>query len=648
MNPAAEARAKAQQRWPGATVHERGRKFVRHQHPGDPARFMLDVEIGPMHYGPQQDQEIDTAWQPTTGAWDWEMTTNDFQTYARSVFNVGNLFQFERDGETLAFDPQSINWIDENTSRQQIAIKQAVAAQVNDDTLEFPGAYGPGIDFHYQNGTGKLSKIITIDQFSRIDTTLPAGNTIWFEAEFSMALSAGIQFWIDGAQWDRNTRIASANRIEIRDAATGTQTLWWLGLPIAYDANGDTVVGEMEVRRQGAPTNLFITVRIPKTWIDAAVFPIHIDPTIDQDVAASGDDGYVYSGTSAFNNSTTTITWGYTTSSPQYIDSWLRFTSISGLSGATIDTAYLTGFVSSSSTSIAKLLSADDQESPTAPTTYAQYTGITRTTAGVAWTGVASNGEQQFTPELKTVIQELADSYDPTAIQIVSDDNGQSTASTATNAIRSYDFPETPHLHIEYTAGGSTYTLTADAAGAYSFTGATATITIDRAISGTAGAYTLTGQTTGLVKSGEVTAVLIADWLEVMVENADLASDQFIIALSNTAPGAETTPPTGDGAGVLGNVSEVAYTFVSGNRNITTSSSSQAGGTYNLVLADKVITAAGGSVGPFRYIYVYDDTVTAPADPLMCYYDYGTNLTLTAGDTLTIDFADTGHFKVVT
>lgn len=129
----------------------------------------------------------------------------------------------------------------------------------------------------------------------------------------------------------------------------------------------------------------------------------------------------------------------------------------------------------------------------------------------------------------------------------------------------------------------------------------------------------------------------INDWLENLVENADLESDQFVIALSNTAPGSESTPPTGDGDGVLANVTEVAYTNLS-TRNITTSSSSQSSGTYSLVLTDLVLTSSGGTTGPFRYVYIYDDTVASPADPLVAYYDYGSALTLNDGETLTVDF----------
>ena len=135
----------------------------------------------------------------------------------------------------------------------------------------------------------------------------------------------------------------------------------------------------------------------------------------------------------------------------------------------------------------------------------------------------------------------------------------------------------------------------------------------------------------------------IADWVENEGEVADLDADQFVVALSNTAPGSETTPPTGDGNGVLANVTQVTYTNLS-TRNLTLASSAQASGTYTIDFNDLVLTSSGGTTGPFRYVYIYDDTPTSPADPLVAYFDYGSSITLNDTETLTITFNASGLY----
>ena len=130
----------------------------------------------------------------------------------------------------------------------------------------------------------------------------------------------------------------------------------------------------------------------------------------------------------------------------------------------------------------------------------------------------------------------------------------------------------------------------------------------------------------------------VNDFVQNAVHNMDLESDQVVIALSNTAPSSEASNPASDGNGVLANVTQVAYTNLS-SRNVTTTSSTQTGGTYKLVLADITLTSSGGATGPFRYVYIYNDTAASPADPLIGYYDYGSSLTLNDGDSLTVDFS---------
>lgn len=87
--------------------------------------------------------------------------------------------------------------------------------------------------------------------------------------------------------------------------------------------------------------------------------------------------------------------------------------------------------------------------------------------------------------------------------------------------------------------------------------------------------------------------------------------------------------------------------YTAGGNAITISSSAQTSGTYKCVMADTTWTASGGSIGPFRYVVLYDDTPTSPADPLVCYWDYGSSITLSSGSSFTTDFdPSTGVFTL--
>jgi hypothetical protein len=57
----------------------------------------------------------------------------------------------------------------------------------------------------------------------------------------------------------------------------------------------------------------------------------------------------------------------------------------------------------------------------------------------------------------------------------------------------------------------------------------------------------------------------------------------------------------------------------------------------NFVVADFSWTATGGSIGPFRYCAVWNDSTTTPADVLIGYIDVGGDTTITVGNTITFD-----------
>jgi hypothetical protein len=120
-------------------------------------------------------------------------------------------------------------------------------------------------------------------------------------------------------------------------------------------------------------------------------------------------------------------------------------------------------------------------------------------------------------------------------------------------------------------------------------------------------------------------------FVEAMAEKVhNLGADTITVALSNSAPNASTYTQ-------LSQVTQISYTNCS-SRVVTVASSSQTAGTYSLVVNDLVLTASG-TVGPFQYVIVYNDTATN--DELICYFDHGSAVTLATGETYTIDFGAT-------
>lgn len=113
----------------------------------------------------------------------------------------------------------------------------------------------------------------------------------------------------------------------------------------------------------------------------------------------------------------------------------------------------------------------------------------------------------------------------------------------------------------------------------------------------------------------------------------NLGSDTLKVALTNSDPT--------NTVGTLASVTEITAQngYSAGGSTATQSSSAQSSGTYKLVLADVTITASGGNFGPFRYVVLYDDT--AASNELIGYWDYGTNITITSGNSFLVDFDGT-------
>lgn len=87
---------------------------------------------------------------------------------------------------------------------------------------------------------------------------------------------------------------------------------------------------------------------------------------------------------------------------------------------------------------------------------------------------------------------------------------------------------------------------------------------------------------------------------------------------------------------VLANLTQVSYTNLS-SRVLVNVTAEHTTGTVTITADDLVLTASG-AVATFRYVVIYNDDPTSPADPLVCWFDHGSDVTLANGETYTIDF----------
>lgn len=106
-----------------------------------------------------------------------------------------------------------------------------------------------------------------------------------------------------------------------------------------------------------------------------------------------------------------------------------------------------------------------------------------------------------------------------------------------------------------------------------------------------------------------------------------LGTDVLKVMLTNTAP-------------VVTNSVKADLTEIAAGNGYTASGTAVGGVTYTessgtgTLAGNKVtFTASGGSIGPFRYVVLYNDTQTSPADPLIAFWDYGSSITVASGET---------------
>lgn len=115
----------------------------------------------------------------------------------------------------------------------------------------------------------------------------------------------------------------------------------------------------------------------------------------------------------------------------------------------------------------------------------------------------------------------------------------------------------------------------------------------------------------------------------------------FKVMLTNSAPTATNA--------VKADITEISAGngYTAGGVSIGTITGGQTSGTFKFVGGTDPVVTATGSVGPFRYVVLYNDTPTSPAKPLIGWWDYGSAVTLATGETFTVDLDQTNGILTI-
>jgi hypothetical protein len=115
----------------------------------------------------------------------------------------------------------------------------------------------------------------------------------------------------------------------------------------------------------------------------------------------------------------------------------------------------------------------------------------------------------------------------------------------------------------------------------------------------------------------------------------------YKVYLTNAPPAVTNT--------VYGNPSDMATAngYTAGGVSVGTITGSQTSGTFKFIGgSDPSWTASGGSIGPFQYAVLYNST--ASGQPLIGWWDYGTAITLTNGNTFVVDLDQANGILTIT
>ena len=442
----------------------------------DPRRFALDLTIGSLHYkdNPQDEgeqwKEIDNIFEPALAPWTWQMLKAGYHIRVKEDFTAGQIIEFEKQGETIQFQPMALEWTNDLDQIQPISMPQGVTPVITNPevdllpavgmpshqgTIRWNDAYGEGINFEWRCTSTRLVKILEVESLSKLPVPeqfiLDGGNPV-LRLNLIFDASSGVDIHIDGELWNRRTKKQTFGVLEFHkdgEVLWGFMPLRYWGSGTEPKANKGQSVASLEKRGN----KLYISVRVPYEWLETAVFPVFIDVDVDVDIAASSDDA------------DNVDAWSTTHDMFGFGENWgdlyagTRFTGCNIPSGAIVSASHVTFIASDENvgTSCDIIAYCEDATNPATYSTVGNFNGRSWIGTGSSWPNIGAwtDGNSYDSASLNATLNAVLASKALDEISIKWANDGMGVGTEEWRSPRAWDYWEAPklaNLHIEYTA----------------------------------------------------------------------------------------------------------------------------------------------------------------------------------------------------
>ncbi|MEK6934378.1 MAG: DNRLRE domain-containing protein, partial [Nanoarchaeota archaeon] len=191
----------------------------------------------------------------------------------KSIYKA--FFKNLNEGIRIEDDDSYINFIPISLGTDPINIGSISAIG---NKLVYEGVFGKGIDLEYEYESNRLKEKLIIQDSG----SLSQFNGDYLDLDF--IIDSDLDFYVNGEKWDKITTKETTENIELR---FNSVTLFNLAKPSAVDSDRNlaNLIYHLEEKEGG----LHLIIKVPKTFLDNAVYPVIIDPTVEKEIIVSED-----------------------------------------------------------------------------------------------------------------------------------------------------------------------------------------------------------------------------------------------------------------------------------------------------------------------------------------------------------------------